>query len=396
MNTFFQNKLEPILPPNMLCLLRNIFTRWNFHTLRFRKGSVCFFSPLFDEQRLKDGFFRRVKAIDDVFIDFFKIYIHAEDRKMRCLEIKITSDLTASVGYSSASTFQKMQVVLITLLVGRIYIHSVAQLGRYILSIPFMMKCVDLHGAMPEEFHLQGDLLNEQRAEKKERLVAQKADIIVAVTDAMTRHFRKKYRVNEHKIVLTLPIFEGKLLTGTECEPYKQGGYINNKPMIVYAGGVQKWQLIPLMQEVIHKTASNAMYKLYFPDPSAFLAQWRPPGESCDVEIGSKSAAELIEVLDQCHFGLLLREYSVVNQVACPTKLTEYIAHGVVPILFSPHIGDFCEMGLQYLDLKDLLAGRIPSEKQRDCMAWHNRGILAKIQEQYVDSKSKLLKKMNL
>lgn len=395
MNSFFQNKIEPLFPPNMFCLIRHIFTRWNFQTLRVRKGSICFFSPLFDEQRLKDGFFRRVKAIDDVFIDSFKIYIHTEDRKLRCLEIKITSDLTASVGFSSASTFQKIQVVLITLLVGRIYIHSVAQLGRYILSIPFIVKCVDLHGAMPEEFHMQGDQLNELLAEKKERRVAQKADIIVTVTDAMTRHFRKKHRVNEHKIVVTLPIFEERLFTKTECKPYAQGRYINNKPIIVYAGGVQKWQLIPLMQEVINNTANKAIYKLYFPDPSAFLEQWHPTGESCDVEIGSKSAAELIEILGQCHFGLLLREYSVVNQVACPTKLIEYISHGIVPILLSPHIGDFYEMGLQYLDLSEFLAGRIPTERQRDYMAMHNKEVLAKIQEQYYDGKRILLAKMS-
>ena len=37
----------------------------------------------------------------------------------------------------------------------------------------------------------------------------------------------------------------------------------------------------------------------------------------------------------------LRREEILVNAVACPTKLVEYMYWGVVPVVITPNIGDF-------------------------------------------------------
>ena len=43
----------------------------------------------------------------------------------------------------------------------------------------------------------------------------------------------------------------------------------------------------------------------------------------------------------------------VVNRVACPTKLVEYMFYGITPIVLSKEIDDYNELGYEYLDYKD-------------------------------------------
>ena len=77
-----------------------------------------------------------------------------------------------------------------------------------------------------------------------------------------------------------------------------------------------------------------------------------------------------------CQYGLLLREDSAVNTVACPTKLLEYVSHGIVPVLRSEKIGDIRELGLGYVREADLMEGRLPLEAERLALAEQNAAIL--------------------
>lgn len=47
--------------------------------------------------------------------------------------------------------------------------------------------------------------------------------------------------------------------------------------------------------------------------------------------------------------GFLLREATLFNEVATPTKLVENITYGIVPAVLSPDIGDFLQYGYRYL-----------------------------------------------
>ena len=50
--------------------------------------------------------------------------------------------------------------------------------------------------------------------------------------------------------------------------------------------------------------------------------------------------SEVFEVLAACDHGLLLREPTVTNRVAAPTKFAEYLAAGR-DVLISPGLGDY-------------------------------------------------------
>ena len=90
------------------------------------------------------------------------------------------------------------------------------------------------------------------------------------------------------------------------------------------------------------------------------------------VMIDCKPHTELLHAYRQCHFGLLLREDTIINHIACPTKLVEYIAMGIVPILESPQIGDFESLGMRFVRLQDLVSRQLPDEETRNHMAEEN------------------------
>ena len=49
---------------------------------------------------------------------------------------------------------------------------------------------------------------------------------------------------------------------------------------------------------------------------------------------------EVTEILAACDYGILIRENTVTNQVASPTKFAEYLASGL-PVIISANLGDY-------------------------------------------------------
>jgi len=74
-------------------------------------------------------------------------------------------------------------------------------------------------------------------------------------------------------------------------------------------------------------------------------------------------------------FGLILRENNIVNSVACPTKLTEYIQNDIIPIVDLEDIGDFKKMGYRYIKGKDDL----PNVTIRQEIILENRKVFKKM-----------------
>ena len=77
--------------------------------------------------------------------------------------------------------------------------------------------------------------------------------------------------------------------------------------------------------------------------------------------------------------GLVLRDDSAVNRVACPTKLAEYLYFGLIPVVRSPRLGDFEELGYAYVTEQEFRDGFIPDAASRDWMAEQNRDVVRQL-----------------
>jgi hypothetical protein len=72
-------------------------------------------------------------------------------------------------------------------------------------------------------------------------------------------------------------------------------------------------------------------------------------------------------------YGFVLRDEILVNRVACPTKLVEYLYWGVLPIVITPRIGDFDAESLRGITLTQFLNGELPDTETAAAMRRHNQ-----------------------
>ena len=159
---------------------------------------------------------------------------------------------------------------------------------------------------------------------------------------------------------------------------------IIDKPVVVYAGGIQVWQKIPEMIAAISNTVDAYQFRLFTTQPEEMRSLLYAKGvDHTNIEISRKTHAEIIEIYKDCHFGFLLRDDHVVNQVACPTKLIEYLAFGVLPILINVRIGDFSSMGMRYLSLTDFVNLKIPHQNNLKEMVEQNYNVYQSLQTKH-------------
>ena len=184
----------------------------------------------------------------------------------------------------------------------------------------------------------------------------------------MKNYLHKKYRERLRTSIVIFPMF---LNVGSVAPACLSRSYHDGKPAVIYAGGLQKWQQVDKMIDAISRTVSMCAHHFYCPDPDS-VRKMLPQAIRSQIIIDRKTHAELKEIYTECHYGFILREDSIVNQVACPTKLVEYLAMGVVPIVDSNNIGDFKTMGMRFITLEQLLQGNLPNEMERIKMVQDN------------------------
>jgi lipopolysaccharide biosynthesis protein len=346
---------------------------------------IVFFAGYPYPEREKDGYYQRIRSVDTLFADCWRIYIDSVKLPGRESWYNMPAPKTLVLrpnieGYEKISQFC---VVLCIIRCKVTYFHSILSLGRIgkiklFWQYPWIKRILDLHGVVPEEFSYQGDQKSAQYFDSIEQVAINSANYIIVVTDAMRHHIEKKYSGSYHGQFITLPIFQG-----TDIDRSKKP-YINKKPLIIYAGGLQKWQQVPKMIDAISKTVDLYLYRFYCPEPKQVIAMLPEKlRHNPSVIVESKNMSELIIDYQQCHYGFILREDIIVNQVACPTKLIEYLAMGIVPIVDCENIGDFKNMGMKFIHLDDLLNHQLPDESKRKEMASINYSVYQKLLDEY-------------
>ncbi len=368
--------LKPSLMKILHLLLRRFIFLWKL------KGIVFFGGYPYPEVA-RDGYYQRIRSVDILFNDRWRIYVDRADLPGRetWYDIPAPNTLVLRISCNQKRKWlARLCLGLCVLRTGVIYLHSILTMSgiELFLRLPGITKIIDLHGVVPEEFRYQGDFINAQHYGHIERFIVTKFKYIIVVSEAMRHHIEEKY----HGIIggqfITLPIFQRISVYRSE-KPY-----VNGKPVIIYTGGLQKWQQVPKMVNAITSTAAFYIYKFYCPEPKKVLAMLPENLRGCSsLEIDSKPLGEILQVYRECHYGFILREDIIVNHVACPTKLVEYLAMGIVPIVDCEDIGDFKFMGMGFVHLDDLLNNRLPDESTRKDIAKINFGVYEKLLDKY-------------
>ena len=253
-----------------------------------------------------------------------------------------------------------------------IYVHSMYRAEEIIDNYRlFGYKIItDLHGVVPEEEDYAGNPGRSQYLASVEAEVFKHCTRFVAVTEAMADYYKLKYKLSRRVLWIVLPIFEVEDYVDENKRLYNS---------IVYAGGAQRWQNVDLMVDAINRSDTGYTFNIFSHSEEAFKAI--EASKSSKVRLRSAPAHQVMQSYKKSDMGFVLRDDIVLNRVACPTKLIEYLSHGVVPIVLSPKIGDFEKLGYQYVTLEEFLAGGITENRLKDAMR-ANYKVYARLKKQ--------------
>lgn len=324
----------------------------------------------------KEGYVQRISAIDNALQEHIRLYLHLKEKPTKKWSVSNwrpgATVITLSTAHPEATAIMNTFIHY-----GHIYMHSVYPLRnaalRTIVALNADRVTLDAHGAVPEECVMQRDYKSALKFQAIESDIIQKVARIVVVTDAMRRHFLDKYKINMLRTV-TCPIFN-YLPTSEHLSQNK-----STKIHVVYVGGTQVWQSVDDIVSAITARLSDSIFTVLTPDVGYFQKKLKERGiNPSRVDIRSVPPDQVQSILAKQDFGFLLRNDSVVNRVACPTKLLEYLAADVIPILDSPEIGDFVSTGMRYIRLGDFLNGELPRQEERQSMVKANRAVYQRL-----------------
>jgi len=207
----------------------------------------------------------------------------------------------------------------------------------------------DIQGAIADESmyaqKLSAQDKNIQRMLKDEAQTLTQSNRLIFVSRAMQAHYEQKFkRALTPAVILPCAARANFLLDESARRQTRSDYGISERLVICYSGSVRAYQMPEAMAALfaaIQQEFSQAFFLIFSREKNFFedLLQARhiPPQNYC---IDFAPQGELFARLQAADIGLLLREDSIVNRVASPTKFAEYLLCGL-PVITTPFVGDY-------------------------------------------------------
>jgi len=331
----------------------------------------------------QDGMIQRISAVDRIFKNEKRIYAQISTDSNE--EDFISEDLSIyKINFNK--NIDKKRLYNLVLQANIIYVHSIYN-GQYILPFYKYKKVItDLHGVVPEEEAYLGDPHSANYFNNIENFIIYNSYLIINVTESMAKHLKNKYPDMTARMI-TLPILDNYQIN-KENKIKK-----NNKDRmtVIYSGGSHRWQNIDLMLSSIIKIKDKYSFIMLSKDINAIQSKINEYALENIVELKSVPRKTIDEYYYKSDFGFILRDDIVINNVACPTKLTEYLAYGIIPIIIQPDIGDFKEAGYSYITLDDFIKGNLPSIQKMEELRINNYKVIEQLKTRFNSSIKELL-----
>ncbi len=332
---------------------------------------ILFISNYPDREGEKDGMMQRVLAVDRHFSGRDRVYLGV--RFFGNLRPR-TAEMPGGLTVLKVNFFLHLSKIMrLGFNACGIYVHSVHNGFRALPLYFFRNVVTDLHGVFPEELRYYGKHAGALLYGVIEKIAVLRSRAVVVVSDAMAEHLRRKYgdfRARSY----TVPIFDDSSIGRMDRDH-------SRPPVAVYSGGSQKWQNIDLMLEAMAETLHAYSHLILTPDIRFFEGKLADYGLSGRVELLSVPKGDVYGYYRGADLGFVLRDASIVNRAACPTKLVEYLACGVIPIVLQPEIGDFARRGYACIDLRQFTNGDLPPAEELAAMRETNYRVLQEMRD---------------
>lgn len=165
---------------------------------------------------------------------------------------------------------------------------------------------------------------------------------IIVVSLEMKKYYEKKYKLKIENKVYLMPCFNTKMQNYKENNRYKENNF-------VYAGNMQKWQcfdeIARIYKNIETKENVGKLYIFTFDKEKAKEIIFKYKIKNYLIDTLDKDKLNL--ALQNIKYGFIIRNNIAVNNVSTPTKISTYLANGVIPI-YSECIKDFNQIAKKY------------------------------------------------
>ncbi|HEY4784546.1 MAG TPA: glycosyltransferase [Bacteroidales bacterium] len=218
------------------------------------------------------------------------------------------------------------------------------------------LKVIDLHGAAPEEA-LYSNLMNDFLFnDKLEKSIYSKVDILLCQSGRMASHLAEKYGKRDHVFIYKCGVDITRFYFNEEVRKNVRTelSIASEDIVLVYSGGFHKWQMIEetlRCYSFLKKKSKLQLRFLLLTNESSNLV--RSTLEqfglvSDDVIVKNCKHEEVSKYLNAADLGFLIREDTIMNQVAFPTKMGEYLACGLP--LITTEVSRYWDISKTYED----------------------------------------------
>jgi|DewCreStandDraft_5_1066085.scaffolds.fasta_scaffold26724_1 hypothetical protein len=328
------------------------------------------------QENIRDGFIQRIKDIDDLFSEVHRIYLDVRIKDyFKPRRIEVGNVTIFKLNYF----FHFFKIISVLFKSEIIYIHSVYNGFKIIPHLFFVSRrkrkiCLELHGAFPEESKYYGELLNPYIFSLVEKWILKKSHYVVYVSSQFKDYIQYKWNFTSTVESFIIPTVASNVVKKESAEKIKEISsrfdIQDNDVVFLYSGSTKKWQKIESTLETISKIAHNPRYKFflltgYLEDMKRLLKKFNLD-EHPRIFVLSLTPEEISGYYEIAHYGFILRDDHILNRVASPTKLFEYLSYGIIPIMESLNIGDFLQYDCEYLKVGDVTDNMHPRKSLRN------------------------------
>lgn len=201
----------------------------------------------------------------------------------------------------------------------------------------------DCHGTAPDEAYLYhpgiiGKLYSKWLRNQQVKIV-DKCDLLVTVS---IRQYEVFDTEKPYVLLPMLPAEQFLSIKSDKATVRESIGIPDDALVFCYSGQNQKWQMSEdtvLYYSKIEKQIKNAFLMILTGSEEEFR-KLCIKNEIKNYLIKKVPYRDMHKYLDAADYGFCLRENHIINLVASPTKVLEYLSRDIIPIL-TPYVGDF-------------------------------------------------------
>lgn len=225
-----------------------------------------------------------------------------------------------------------------------------ANMALKIRSSTFVKKvCFDGRGAIAaewKEYNVGVEDSWKKEVDHLERRAAMESDARIAVTEKLIDYWHAQYGYADGKhVVIPCTLnshFSPHVLSDEEKTKTRERlGLKAGDIVLAYSGSTAGWQsfstLYTYVSPFLKQKPDHKMLFLSKSEENIQQLEKEFPGQILQKWVNHE---EVPEVLAACDMGILIREDSITNQVASPTKFAEYLSAGL-KVIISNNIGDY-------------------------------------------------------